>query len=244
MVVAVPADNVLDVAGDALRAGTKGLLVVTSGFAESGPGGGAPEGPCRVARPLARRAADRPQLPGPVEHPPGRQPQREPRAADGAARPHRLLLRTPRRSGLVILDCRGGARPGLLHLRVRRQPRRRLGQRPAAVLGRGSVHRRRAALPGDVRQRAALYRSRAALLPEADPVREERPQQGRPRRRARAHCRRGGPRRYQVDVLFHQAGVIRADTLEEMFDVAALLAHQPLPTRQPSGGRSAIPAAC
>jgi acyl-CoA synthetase (NDP forming) len=32
-----------------------------------------------------------------------------------------------------------------------------------------------------------------------------------------------------VDVLFHQAGVIRADTLEEMFDVAALLAHQPLP---------------
>ncbi|HUX68691.1 MAG TPA: acetate--CoA ligase family protein [Terriglobales bacterium] len=32
-----------------------------------------------------------------------------------------------------------------------------------------------------------------------------------------------------VDALFHQAGVIRADTLEEMFDTAALLAHQPLP---------------
>jgi acetyl coenzyme A synthetase (ADP forming)-like protein len=32
-----------------------------------------------------------------------------------------------------------------------------------------------------------------------------------------------------VDALFHQAGVIRTDTLEEMFDVASLLANQPLP---------------
>lgn len=32
-----------------------------------------------------------------------------------------------------------------------------------------------------------------------------------------------------VDALFHQAGVIRTDTLEEMFDVATLLANQPLP---------------
>jgi len=32
-----------------------------------------------------------------------------------------------------------------------------------------------------------------------------------------------------VDALFHQSGVIRADTLDEMFDVAALLDTQPLP---------------
>jgi acetyl coenzyme A synthetase (ADP forming)-like protein len=32
-----------------------------------------------------------------------------------------------------------------------------------------------------------------------------------------------------VDALFKQAGVIRTATLEELFDVAALLAHQPLP---------------
>jgi len=31
------------------------------------------------------------------------------------------------------------------------------------------------------------------------------------------------------DALFRQAGVIRVDTLEEMFDVASLLAHQPVP---------------
>jgi acetate---CoA ligase (ADP-forming) len=33
-----------------------------------------------------------------------------------------------------------------------------------------------------------------------------------------------------VDALFRQAGVIRTDTLAEMFGVATLLAHQPLPT--------------
>ncbi len=32
-----------------------------------------------------------------------------------------------------------------------------------------------------------------------------------------------------VDALFHQSGVIRTTTIEELFDVAALLAHQPIP---------------
>ena len=53
-----------------------------------------------------------------------------------------------------------------------------------------------------------------------------------------------------VDALFHQAGVVRTDTLGEFFDVAALLANQPLPagrrvgdpdqrrrSRDPRGGR-------
>lgn len=40
----------------------------------------------------------------------------------------------------------------------------------------------------------------------------------------------------EVDALFQQAGVIRAETLEEMFDVAMVLAHQPLP----NGDRVAI----
>lgn len=40
----------------------------------------------------------------------------------------------------------------------------------------------------------------------------------------------------EVDALFQQAGVIRAETLEEMFDITMLLAHQPLP----KGDRVAI----
>lgn len=39
-----------------------------------------------------------------------------------------------------------------------------------------------------------------------------------------------------VDTMFRQAGVIQVDTLDEMFDVAQLLAHQPLP----AGNRVAI----
>jgi len=39
-----------------------------------------------------------------------------------------------------------------------------------------------------------------------------------------------------VDALFQQAGVIRVDTLEELFDVAEVLSHQPLP----AGNRVAV----
>jgi acyl-CoA synthetase (NDP forming)/GNAT superfamily N-acetyltransferase len=39
-----------------------------------------------------------------------------------------------------------------------------------------------------------------------------------------------------VDALFRQSGVIRVDTLEQLFDVGAVLAHQPLPR----GGRVAV----
>jgi acyl-CoA synthetase (NDP forming)/RimJ/RimL family protein N-acetyltransferase len=39
-----------------------------------------------------------------------------------------------------------------------------------------------------------------------------------------------------VDEMFRQAGVIQVDTLDEMFDVAQLLAHQPLP----AGGRVGV----
>jgi acyl-CoA synthetase (NDP forming)/RimJ/RimL family protein N-acetyltransferase len=39
-----------------------------------------------------------------------------------------------------------------------------------------------------------------------------------------------------IDALFRQSGIIRVDTLNEMFDVAALLAYQPMP----AGGRVAI----
>ncbi|MFL6158831.1 MAG: acetate--CoA ligase family protein, partial [Marmoricola sp.] len=41
--------------------------------------------------------------------------------------------------------------------------------------------------------------------------------------------RRIGAPPQAVDAMFRQAGVIQVDTLDEMFDVAQLLAHQPLP---------------
>ncbi len=48
--------------------------------------------------------------------------------------------------------------------------------------------------------------------------------------REAAQVRSNGPETdIEVDALFQQAGVIRAETLEEMFDAAMLLANQPLP---------------
>jgi acetyl coenzyme A synthetase (ADP forming)-like protein len=46
---------------------------------------------------------------------------------------------------------------------------------------------------------------------------------------ARSHTAALASDERSVAALFHQAGIIRADNLEELFDVAALLANQPLP---------------
>jgi len=56
------------------------------------------------------------------------------------------------------------------------------------------------------------------------------------RRVAMAHIAAAPRNDAEVEALFHQAGVIRADTLEDLFDIALLLAHQPLPR----GNRVAI----
>ena len=55
-------------------------------------------------------------------------------------------------------------------------------------------------------------------------------------RAATSHTGALAARDVVVDALFRQAGVIRTDTLEELFDVATLLAHQPVP----AGRRVAI----
>ncbi len=49
------------------------------------------------------------------------------------------------------------------------------------------------------------------------------------RRAAEARSGQPGAREAEVEALFYQTGIIRADTMEELFDVAVLLAHQPLP---------------
>ena len=96
---------------------------------------------------LLRPAADRPQLPRRHQHRRGGLAERLAGAADAAAWPRRLLLPVRRaRHG----DPGEGARPrpGPLDLRQRRQPCRRLRQRPPAVLGGGRRDRGDPALPG------------------------------------------------------------------------------------------------
>lgn len=52
------------------------------------------------------------------------------------------------------------------------------------------------------------------------------------RRAASSHTAALASPEQAVDALFHKAGVLRVDTVEELFDAAETLVHQPLP-----GGR-------
>src|ERR1039458_30479 len=49
------------------------------------------------------------------------------------------------------------------------------------------------------------------------------------RRAASSHTAALATPERAVDALFHKAGVVRVDTVEELFDTAEVLAHQPLP---------------
>ena len=130
-------------------------------------------------------------------------------------------------------------RPRPLVVRLDGQQGRPLRQRPPRGTGRttrpptsscstSSRSATRAASAGSrraSRRTSRSWPSRAAARPRAPA----------PRRRTPARC--SPPPTSTVDALFRQAGVIRADTLGELFDVAALLAGQPLPRGPPRRDR-------
>jgi acyl-CoA synthetase (NDP forming) len=79
---------------------------------------------------------------------------------------------------------------------------------------------------GNPRRFARLARRISRRMPVLC-VKSARSQAGR--QAAQAHIGANPRNEAEVEALFHQAGVIRADTLEELFDITLLLAHQPLP---------------
>ena len=167
-IVAVPAEAVQDVVLDCAAKGVHGLVVISSGFAETGEEGRQRQRRLVGPRPLLRAAPDRPELPRRHQHRPGDLAQRLALVADAARWPGRLLLPV-RRAGLG--DPREGQQPWPrpLHVRQRRQPRRRLRQRPPAVLGGGRRHRGGAALPRVDRQPAQVLPDRPpGLAAQAD----------------------------------------------------------------------------
>ena len=187
-IVAVPAEAVQDVVLDCAAKGVHGLVVISSGFAETGE-----EGRMRQRRlvglvALLRPAPDRPQRARHHQHRPRRLAQRLPVVGDAAARPRRLLLPV-RRAGLGDPGEGAEPRPRPDDVRQRRQPRRRLRQRPPAVLGGGRRHRGRAALPRVDRQPAQVLPHR----PPRQPPQADRRGALRPQLAGRAD----GPRRAQ-----------------------------------------------
>ena len=177
-IVAVPAESVNDVVLDCAAKGVHGLIVISSGFAETGEEGRQRQ---RHLVGLSRSYGLRligPNALGIINTDPAVSINASLSTLMPAARASRLLLpvRRPRHR-----DPREGPQPRAraLHVRQRRQPRRRVRQRPAAVLGGGRLHRGRAALPRVDRQPAQVLPDRPpGLAAQADhrrPVRSHHP---------------------------------------------------------------------
>lgn len=235
VVVAVPAESVVAVAEDAARAGTKGLIVITSGFAETGAAGAE----------LQRRLVDIVRANGARLVGPNclglvnTDPAISLNASLASVMPplgrigfysHSAAL------GIVILQYAGERGLGfstfvsagnradvsgtdvlefweedpatdiaILYLEAFGNPRR------FARVARRISRRKPVLCVKGARSRAGSTAAGAHIgaIPVGD---------------------------VEVDALFRQAGVIRVDTLEELFDAALLLAHQPAP----AGRRVAI----
>jgi acyl-CoA synthetase (NDP forming)/GNAT superfamily N-acetyltransferase len=235
VVVAVPAEGVVSVAEEAVHAGAKGLIVVASGFAETGEEGAA----------LQRRLVDVVRLHGARLVGPNclglvnTDPAISLNASLASAMPplgrigfysHSAAL------GIVILQYAGERGLGfstfvsagnradvsgtdvleyweedpatdiaMLYLEAFGNPRR------FARVARRISRRKPVLCVKGARSRAGFTAAGAHIgaIPVGD---------------------------VEVDALFQQAGVIRVDTLEELFDAALLLAHQPAP----AGHRVAI----
>ena len=234
-VVAVPAEQVLPVADDALRAGAKGLIVVTSGFAETGAEGAATQR--RLVEAVRSQGA---RLVGPnclgllntdpeVRLDASLAPALPPIGRIGFYS-HSAAL------GIVIL--REAVERGLgFSAFVSAGNRADISgndllqfwdEDPATDIAMLYLE-----MFGNARRFARVARAFSQRKPVLC-VKSARSRAGSSA--ARAHIGARPVSDVEVDALFHQAGVIRVDTLDELFDVAVLLAHQPLP----QGNRVAI----
>jgi acyl-CoA synthetase (NDP forming)/GNAT superfamily N-acetyltransferase len=226
-IVAVPADAVQDVVLDCAAKGVHGLIVISSGFAETGE-----EGRQRQRRMvgLARSYGLRligPNCLGIINT----DPQVNLNASLSSLKPAR---------GRAGFFCQSGALGSAILEKVNN---RGLGLSTFVSAG------NRADVSGndllqyweedDSTEVVLLYLEsignprkfsriarRVSLRKPIIAVRSGRTTQGVPMGHT---VRKIGAPPQAVDAMFRQAGVIQVDTLDEMFDVAQLLAHQPLP---------------
>ena len=196
-----------DVVLDCAAKGVHGLVVISSGLRRDRRGGPAAAAPAASGWPAryGLRLVG-PELPRRSSTPPPRcslnaslSPVMPPRGRAGFFCQSGAL-------GVAILENVARRGLGLSTFVSRGQPRRRLRQRPAAVLGGGRGHRGRAALPRVDRQPAQVQPDRppgvAAQAGGRGEVRPHHP--GRPDRATR--CGSTRPRQAAVDAMFRQAG--------------------------------------
>ncbi|MEY9872632.1 acyl-CoA synthetase (NDP forming)/RimJ/RimL family protein N-acetyltransferase [Streptacidiphilus sp. MAP12-33] len=233
-VVAVPAEQVPDVVADCGAAGVRGLVVITAGYAETGLDGRARQRELvRQARAAGMRVLG-PNAFGLIN-------------TDPAVRLDASLSpQLPRRGPLGIFTQSGAIGAALLEAAHRRG----LGISSFASAGNRADVSGNDLLQffeedeatgvallylesfGNPRKFSRLARRVAARKPLVV-VKGGRDTRSIPAGHAAAIRRMADT---TVDTLFQQAGVIRVDTITELYDAADLLAHQPLP----AGPRLAI----
>ena len=233
-IVAVPADAVQDVILDCAAKGVHGLIVISSGFAETGEEGRRRQ---RKLVGLARSYGLRvigPNCLGVINT-----------ASDVSMNASLAQLMPPR--GRAGFFCQSGALGSAILEKVRG---RGLGLSTFVSAGNRADVSGNDLLQyweedeatevillylesiGNPRKFSRIAR-RVSRQKPVIAVRSGRTTQGVPMGHAVRHI--AAPPA-AVDAMFSQAGIIQVDTLDEMFDVAQLLAHQPLPR----GGRVAI----
>jgi acyl-CoA synthetase (NDP forming)/GNAT superfamily N-acetyltransferase len=235
VVVAVPAEGVAEVAEEAVNAGAKGLIVVTAGFAEVGADGAARQkrlvdivrsrgarlvgpnclGLLNTDPEIRLNASLAPTLP-----PVGRVGFYSHSAALGI-----VILQYAAERGLGFSSfVSAGNRADVSGNDVLQY----WEDDPATDVAMLYLE-----MFGNPRQFARIARRVSARKPVLC-VKSARSRAGHSAAYAHIGARPVGD--VEVDALFRQAGVIRVDTTEELFDAALLLAHQPLPR----GNRVAI----
>ena len=230
-IVAVPAEHVLDVAGECARKGVRGLVVISAGFKESGE-----EGAAREAALLAKARSYGMRLIGPncmgvVNTDPSislnatSSPVFPPRGNVG-------LLSQSGALGLALLDYARKLNLGLSTFVS-------VGNR-ADVSANDLIQYWEHDTSTDVillylesfgnpRKFARLARRTSAIKPI---VAVKSGRTAAAYRAASPHTGTLAGLDVASDALFRQTGMIRTDTLEQLFDVANLLAHQPAPQGQ------------
>jgi len=235
VVVAVPAEKVLSVAETSIEAGAKGLVVVASGFSEAGSEGTVLQGKLLdIVRAHGARLVG-PNCLGIMNT----NPEVRLNASLASSLPpvgrvgffsHSAAL------GLVILDYAGERGLGFSTFLS-------AGNR-ADVSGNDLLQYWEEDPQTDIAllyletfgnpRRFARIARRITCRKPILCVKSARSRAGQSA--ALAHIGAARQSDVEVDLLFRQAGVIRANTLEEMFDIAILVANQPLP----AGNRVAI----
>ncbi len=228
VVIAVKAEKVQKVAEEAINAGAQGLVVVTAGFAESGK-----EGAERQKKLVELTRANGVRLLGPsclgvmntdseVRLNASLAPQLAPKGSAGFFS-HSAAL------GLVILEYASGKGLGFTTF-VSAGNRADVSGNDLLQFWEEDPNTKLAILYletfGNPRRFVRIAKRMSYKKPILC-VKNAKSQAGRLAAETKSGAQSGGV--LETEALFRQAGIVLAETLEELFDIAIVLAHQPLP---------------